>query len=48
MVCDVSDNMIKPTVLPEGIEWNDEQREKCLNCQYHYDVDYVKKEDKNG
>lgn len=43
IVCDVADNMVKSTVLPEGIKWNEEQRQKCLSCQYHNDVDYVKK-----
>ena len=28
IICDVADKMIKPTVLPEGVIWNGEQREK--------------------
>lgn len=39
IVCDVADRMIKPTVLPDGIEWNEEQRKKCLTCKYHNDVE---------
>ena len=35
IICDVADKMIKPTVLPEGVIWNEEQREKCISCQYH-------------
>ncbi len=39
IICDVADRFIKPSVLPEGIEWNEEQCERCKNCQYHNDVD---------
>lgn len=35
IICDVADKMIKPTILPEGVIWNEEQREKCISCQYH-------------
>ena len=35
IICDVADKMIKPTVLPEGVIWNEEQCEKCISCQYH-------------
>lgn len=51
-MCDVADNMFNSSVLydgesgesilPESIKWNEEQRQKCLKCQYHNDVDYVK------
>lgn len=37
IVCDVADGMIKPTCLPEGIAWNEEQRNKCISCMYHLD-----------
>ena len=37
IVCDVADRLLKPTVLPEGIEWSEEQRQKCLQCKYHAD-----------
>ena len=37
IICDVADRMIKPSVLPEGVKWDEDQREKCLACQYHYD-----------
>ena len=30
VICDVADRMIKPTVLPEDIQWDEEQRAKCL------------------
>lgn len=39
VICDVADHMIKPSVLPDGIEWNEEQRQKCLNCKWHADLD---------
>ena len=39
VICDVADRMIKPSVLPEGIVWNEEQRQKCLSCPYHADLD---------
>ena len=39
IVCDVADRLIKPSVLPEGIEWNEEQRATCQACQYHADID---------
>ena len=35
IICDVADHMIKPSVLPDGIKWDDRQREKCLKCPYH-------------
>ena len=38
IVCDVADGMIKPTVLPDGIVWKEEQRNKCLTCKYHDDI----------
>ncbi|MBR0281541.1 MAG: hypothetical protein IJQ81_08120 [Oscillibacter sp.] len=44
LICEVADNMIKPSVLynqpsvlPEGVIWNDALKAKCLNCQYHSD-----------
>lgn len=39
IICDVADHMIKPSVLPEGIVWNEEQRERCLKCPYHADLE---------
>ncbi len=38
IICDVADRLLKPTVLPKGIEWNDQQREKCKSCEYHADL----------
>lgn len=35
---DVANGMLNPRVLPDGIEWNDEQRQKCVACPYHDDV----------
>lgn len=39
IICDVADRMVKPTCLPDGIEWNEEQRRKCLACKYHADIE---------
>ena len=39
IICDVAEKMIKPSMIPAGIEWNEEQRRKCLRCQYHDDLD---------
>ena len=38
IACDAADNTVKHTVLPECIKWSEEQRQKCLNCKYHYEV----------
>lgn len=38
VICDVADKMLKPSALPEGIVWNEEQRQKCLKCKYHADL----------
>lgn len=38
VICDVADRMIKPTVLPEGIEWNEAKRILCLKCEFHDDI----------
>ena len=35
----VADREAKPTILPKGVEWNEEQRKKCLTCKYHNDVE---------
>lgn len=43
IICDVADRMIKPSVLPEGIKWDEMQREKCLKCSYHADLGYDEK-----
>lgn len=34
VLCDVSDKMIKPDVLPDEITWK-EDRETCKQCKYH-------------
>lgn len=38
-ICIVADREAKPTILPENIVWNEEQRQKCLACKYHADLD---------
>lgn len=35
----VTDRVAKPTILPDGIEWSEKQREKCLRCPYHDDLE---------
>lgn len=32
----VADREIKASVLPDTIVWNEEQREKCLHCKWHW------------
>ena len=34
----VADREAKASILPENIKWNEEQRQKCLNCPYHADL----------
>ncbi len=41
IICDVADRMFKSTCLPKGIEWNEEQRQKCLMCKYHADIEEI-------
>ena len=35
----VADREAKTSILPQGLEWNDKQREKCLQCPYHKDLE---------
>jgi hypothetical protein len=35
----VADKEMKPTILPKGVKWNEEQRRKCLACKYHADIE---------
>lgn len=35
----VADKEMKPSILPEDIKWNEEQRKKCLVCKYHPDIE---------
>lgn len=35
----VADREAKPAILPEGIKWDEEQRQKCLACKYHADIE---------
>jgi len=38
LICDVADKMVKPNLLPEGMEWNETKRKMCQECQYHNDI----------
>ena len=41
-IVDVVDGLINERILDDIEEvtvWNDEQKQKCLNCPYHADVD---------
>ena len=38
LMCDVADQLVKSTVLPDDIVWDDQQRAKCIVCQYHDDL----------
>lgn len=35
----VAEREAKATILPESINWNENQREKCLKCPYHKDLE---------
>ena len=35
----VADKEATPTILPKGVEWNEEQCKKCLACKYHADTE---------
>ncbi len=39
IICDVADRLINPRMLPEGVVWNEQQREKCKQCKYHADIE---------
>lgn len=36
----VADKEAKPSILPKGVKWDDEQCKKCLACKYHDDTEY--------
>lgn len=38
IICDVAEHMIKPSILPDNIVWNEKQRQKCLHCKWHADL----------
>ena len=38
-ICDIADGLIKPSCLPDGIEWNDAQIKTCKACKYHEDIE---------
>lgn len=36
----VTDHEAKPAILPEAVKiWDEKQRQKCLNCQYHAGIE---------
>lgn len=44
IMCDVAEHILLPEVLYDGapdsilqpsVEWNEELRQKCLNCKWH-------------
>ena len=37
VICEVAERMLKSSVIPEEIPWNEEQRLICKQCKYHYD-----------
>lgn len=40
-ICLVADDMVKERILEDyepAIPWDDEQRQKCLNCKWHADI----------
>lgn len=39
VICDVADRLLNPSALPGGIAWSEEQREWCLKCPYHADLE---------
>lgn len=39
VMCDVADGLINQTMIPEGIQWDEQQRRKCLACKYHADIE---------
>lgn len=34
----VADGEMNKRILPDGLEWNEEQCQKCLNCKWHADL----------
>ena len=37
LLCAIADREVSSRVLPDGVDkWNEEQRQKCLNCKYHF------------
>ena len=39
IVCDIVDGLLNVNVLPQNIEWNEKNKEACLNCKYHNAVE---------
>ena len=37
VICEVAERMLKSSVIPEEIPWNEEQRLICKQCKYHDD-----------
>ena len=37
LLCAIADREVSSRVLPDGVDkWNEEQRQKYLNCKYHF------------
>lgn len=34
----VADKEANPTILPDGIKWDEKKCKKCLACKYHANV----------
>lgn len=34
----VADREAKPSILPQGLVWNDRKRGMCFGCPYHADL----------
>lgn len=40
LLCAIADGEISSRVLPDGVDdWNEEQCQKCLNCEFHYPLE---------
>lgn len=35
----VADGEINERVLPSGLVWNESQRQRCLHCKWHADIE---------
>lgn len=34
----VADGEMNERILPDELEWNEEQQKKCLHCKWHADI----------
>lgn len=39
LICEIADGNAPDAVLPEKIIWNEAQRQKCLRCKWHTDIE---------